>query len=138
MEVTMNQKQRIKTMRDMARKLRDVASVNSIGQFSELEDWIKTAERRHRNCCGGSSRYSQSVAVAVDYFLVRTFAHAFQDIREAQTKDEMLRCLQVRTDYLLALGIVARYADRFTSCIHVGELFEASEMIDYCQDIAGN
>ena len=92
------QKQKIQTVRDMSRQLRDVASVNSIGQFWEMENFIKQGERDHRKRNGGSGRYKQSVAVAVDYFLVRCFAHAFADIREAQTKEELLTCLQVRTD----------------------------------------
>lgn len=134
---TLAKKQRIQTVRDMARKLRDVASVNSIGQFWEMEDFIKRGERDHRKWNGGARRYSQSVAVAVDYFVVRCFAHAFRDIREAQTKEELLTCLQVRTDYLLAFAVLAGYSERFTSCIHVGELIEASEMVDYCNDIVG-
>ena len=127
---------RIKTVRDMAHKLRDIATVNSIYRFHEMEDIIKKQERQHRRGGFGSRSYSQSVPVAVDYFIVRTFAHAFQDIRECQTKEELLTCIQVRTDYLLALAIVAQYGDRFSSCIHIGELIEASEMLDYSEDIA--
>ena len=127
---------RIKTVRDMAQKLRDVATINSIYRFHEMEDIIKKQERQHRRGGFGSRSYSQSVPVAADYFIVRTFAHAFQDIRECQTKEDLLTCLMVRTDYLLALAIVAQYGDRFSSCINIGELIEASEMLDYSEDIA--
>jgi hypothetical protein len=127
---------RIKAVRDMAHKLRNVATVNSIYRFHEMEDLIKKQERQHRRGGFSSRGYSQSVPVAADYFIVRTFAHAFRDIRKCQTKEDLLTCLMVRTDYLLALAIVAQYGERFTSCIHIGELIEASEMLDYSEDIA--
>ena len=133
----LTQKQRIQTVRDMAEKMRDVASVNRIDQFFTMEYFIEKDERGHRQQCGGPSRYSQPVAVAVDYYIVRCFARAFADIQEAQTKEELLACLDTRIDHLLAFAVLAGYRERFTSSIDVRELIEASEMVDYGNDIVG-
>ena len=133
----MTKAQRIKTMREMADRLRYVCEVNSIYRITEMEDFIKGEERKHRRGYGGGRRYAASVPVAVDYFLVRCFADAFKVLRSAETVDDWRRRLCVRTDYLLALAIVADYEAVITSSVHVGELMAARDLVDYCADIAG-
>ena len=133
----MSRTKRIKEVRAMADKLRYACDAAGIHRMSELESVIKNQERQHRKFCGGSRRYAASVPVAVDYFLVRCFADAFKALRSAETADDLRRHLCVRTDYLLALAIVADYEAVITSSVHVGDLMAARDLVEYSADIAG-
>jgi hypothetical protein len=132
----MNRKQRIQTVRTMADRIRRVCDIRSIYCFRDMEALIRKQERHHRKGYG-SGGYRCSVAVAVDYFIVRCFSSAFQTIDNAVTADDMVKGIAgVRTDYLMALAIVARYRDELTASIHLGDLHEAADIIDYSDDIA--
>ena len=135
----LSKRQRIKTVREMADRLRYVCETKGIHRLGELDDVIRKQERHHRKPPPGMTplRYAESVPVAVDYFLVRCFADAFKVLRSAETAGDLRRNLSgVRTDYLLALAIVAAYEDEIASSIHVGDLIAARDLVDYSTDIA--
>ena len=132
----MSRTKRIKTVRQMADRLREVCETKGIHRLRELDDVIKRQERDHRKGFGGHRRYAASVPVAADYFLVRCFANAFEVLRSAETADDLRRRLCVRTDYLLALAIVADYEEAIASSIHVDDLMAARDLVDYSADLA--
>tara|TARA_Y100000114_G_scaffold140569_1_gene145554 strand:+ start:3448 stop:3855 length:408 start_codon:yes stop_codon:yes gene_type:complete len=132
----MTKAQKIKTVRAMADRIRYVCTCKGIHRFDEMERFIEEGEKRHRK--GSPRRYAQSKGVAVDYFIVRCFAEAFRLLDSKPSADELLKAMQVRTDYLLALVIVAGYRDDITSSIATGDLYEADDMLDYFTDIAGH
>mgnify|MGYP003147038026 FL=1 len=131
----MTRKQRIKTVRDMARRIRYTCDTQSIYRFRDIEDTIRKQERQHRKGYG-SGGYRESVAVAVDYFIVRCFADAFRVVRDTETARDVLDNLAVRLDYLMAISVVAQYEAEITSAVHVGDLMEAADILDYSDDIA--
>ena len=142
-------KHRIAAVRDMARKLRRFFDSQGSSRFSELEDLIRRQERRHRS--GYPGGYAESVAVATDYFLVRCFRDAFEVFQE---NDGMVpaNALTVRTDYLLAIALVAESSlhnplvrvmwmnkerrRNIEESIDLGELKHAETLLDYSADIA--
>jgi len=133
----MSRTKRIKTVRQMADRLREVCETRGIHRLRELDDVIKRQERDHRKGFGGHRRYAASVPVAVDYFLVRCFANAFEVLRSAETVEGLRRGFSgARTDYLLALAIVAAYEDEIASSIHVDDLMAARDLVDYSADLA--
>jgi hypothetical protein len=119
----------------MANRLREVCETRGIHRLRELDDVIKRQERDHRKWCNGR-HFTSSVPVAADYFLVRCFADAFKVLRSAETADDLRRHMCVRTDYLLALAIVAGFEEAIASRIDVGELMAARDLVDYSTDIA--
>jgi len=131
----MSRTKRIKTVREMANRLREVCQTKGVHRLRELDDVLKRQERDHRKFCDGR-RFAASVPVAVDYFLVRCFADAFKVLRSAETADDLRRHLCVRTDYLLALAIVADYEGEIASSIHVDDLMAARDLVDYSADLA--
>jgi hypothetical protein len=136
----LSKRQRIKTVREMADRLRYVCMTKGIHRLGELEDVIRKQERQHRKPPPGMTPrpYAESVPVAVDYFLVRCFADAFKVLRSAETVEGLRRDFGgARTDYLLALAIVAAYEDEIASSVHVGDLIAARDLVDYFTDIAG-
>jgi hypothetical protein len=143
-----SRKQRIAAVRDMARQLRYFFDSQGSYRFAELEDLIKKQERRHRS--GLRNGYAEPVAVAVDYFLVRCIWDAFQ-VFEKNDGAVPASALTVRTDYLLALALVAEWSlhnpvvralssmdDRrnIEQSIDLGELKHAATLLDYSDDIA--
>ena len=142
-------KHRIAAVRYMARQLRYFFDSQGSHRFDELEDLIKRQERRHRK--GYHGGYAESVAVAADYFIVKCFADAFE-VFEENDGSAPASALTVRTDYLLALALVAEwslhnprvrvlwmkdeYRRNLEEVIHLGELKHAATLLDYSADIA--
>jgi len=142
-------KHRIAAVREMARRLRDFFGSEGSSRFHELEDLIKRNERHHRK--GYPGGYAESVAVTVDYFLVRCIWSAFEAFQEYDG-DLPANALTVRTDYLLAIALVAEFSlhnplvralwmtearrRNIEESIDLGELEHAANLIDYCDDIA--
>ena len=141
-------KHRIAAVRDMARQLRSFFDSNESYRIFELEDIIKRQERRHRS--GYPGGYAESVAVTVDYFLVQCIWDAFR-VFEENDGAVPVQTLSVRTDYLLALALVAEWSlynpllralssmdDRrnIEQSIDLGELKHAATLLDYSADIA--
>ena len=141
-------KHRIAAVRDMARKIRRFFDSTRANRFDELEALIKQQERRHRK--GYPGDFAESVAVAADYFIVKCFADAFDVFQE---NDGMVpaNALTVRTDYLLAIALVAEFSlynplvrvlsnmdERRTieQSVNLGELKHAATLLDYSDDIA--
>lgn len=139
---------RILYVRQMAAKLRYFFDSQGSHRFGEFEDLIKKQERRHRK--GYPGGYAESVAVAADYFIVKCFAEAFE-VFEENDGSVPASALGVRTDYLLALAMVAEWSlhnpllrvlssmdDRRTieQSIDLGELKLAATLLDYSADIA--
>jgi len=133
----------------MARKLRRFFDSQVSDRFDELEDLIKRQERRHRRSYPGG--YAESVAVTVDYFIVKCFADAFE-VFEKNDGSVPANALTVRADYLLAIALVAEYSlhnplvralwmtnerrRNIEEFIHLGELKHAATLLDYSADIA--
>jgi hypothetical protein len=137
----------------MARQIRSFFDSQGSHRFDELEDLIKRQERRHRS--GYPGGYAESVAVTADYFIVKCFADAFE-VFEKNDGAVPASALTVRTDYLLALALVAEHSlhnplvrAMFTmkelnmgrrrnleAVIHLGELKHAATLLDYSADIA--
>jgi hypothetical protein len=146
---TSPRKHRIAAVREMARKVRNFCDSLGIHRFAELETHIKRQERHHRS--GYPGGYAESVAVAADYFIVQCFERAFEVLEDNEGKVPAMN-LDVRTDYLLALSIVAGNSKhnailgalsnlgeerRFIeSRVHLGELKHAATLLDYSADIA--
>ena len=145
---TSPRKHRIAAVRDMARQLRYFFDSQGSYRIFELEDLIKRQERRHRS--GYPGGYAESVAVTVDYFLVRCIWDAFK-VFEENDGSVPVQTLSVRTDYLLALALVAEWSlhnpllralssmdDRrnIEQSIDLGELKHAATLLDYSADIA--
>ena len=142
-------KHRIAAVRDMARQIRSFFDSQGSHRFDELEDLIKRQERRHRS--GYPGGYAESVAVTVDYFIVKCFAEAFE-VFEENDGSAPASALTVRTDYLLALALVAEHSlhnplvralwmmnerrRNMEEVIHLGELKHAATLLDYSADIA--
>lgn len=142
-------KHRIAAVRDMARQLRRFFDSQGSHRFTELEDLIKRQERHHRR--GYPGGYAESVAVTVDYFLVRCIWDAFKVFQENDGAVPV-QTLSVRTDYLLALALVAEwslhnplvrvlwmkdeYRRNIEEVINLGELKHAATLLDYSADIA--
>ena len=145
---TSPRKHRIAAVRDMARQLRAFFDSQGSYRIFEHEDLIKRQERRHRS--GYPGGYAESVAVTVDYFLVRCIWDAF-NVFEENDGAVPVQTLSVRTDYLLALALVAEWSlhnpvlrtlssmdDRrnIEQSIDLGELKHAATLLDYSADIA--
>ena len=92
---TSPRKHRIAAVRDMARQLRYFFDSQGSYRIFELEDLIKRQERRHRS--GYPGGYAESVAVTVDYFLVRCIWDAFK-VFEAPLGDQGQGQQVVRAD----------------------------------------
>lgn len=132
----MNKKQRIKIVRDIAQRIRWECGAQSVYRFRDLEDIIRKQERQHRKGHGPGG-YSETVAVAVDYFIVRCFANAFRVARDTETARDVLDNLGVRLDYLIAIAIVADHEDMIARVVSVDDLLESADILDYSDDIAG-
>ena len=145
---TSPRKHRIAAVRDMARQIRSFFDSQGSHRFAELEDLIKRQERRHRS--GYPGGYAESVAVTADYFIVKCFAEAFE-VFEENDGAVPASALGVRTDYLLAIAMVAEWSlhnplvrvlwmrnerRNIEEVIHLGELKHAATLLDYSADIA--
>jgi len=141
-------KHRLAAVRDMARQLRNFFGSTRTNRFYEFEALIKQQERRHRK--GYPGGYAESVAVAADYFVVKCFADAFE-VFEKNDGVAPAKALTVRTDYLLAIALVAEFSlynplvlvlsnmdERRTieQSVDLGELKHAATLLDYSDDIA--
>lgn len=134
---------RIRNMRSFAARLRWSLESNGCHRLGELDDVIARQERHHRKSFGPRS-YRASVPAATDYFLIRCLAWAMNHVKPTGEHSPAtgiipVTSLDVRTDYLIALAIVARHGDHLHSAgFTAAELATAAELVDYSTDIAGN
>ena len=135
---TTTKKSRLLSMRQQAQELRDFFDCRSGYQFFELERVIKEGERRHRRFAGGAGRpRGQSVAVAVDYFVIRTLDYAFDWHGTGSEKSKIRKISGVRTDYLIAISLVGQFRSELEEAGFTrAKLARAAELVDYCSDIA--
>ena len=134
---------RLRNMRNFATRLRWSLESNGCHRVGELDNIITRQERQHRKGFGPRS-YRASVPATADYFFIRCISWAMNHVKPTgehspSTGIIPVTSLDVRTDYLIALAIVARHGDHLHSAgFTATERAAAAELVDYSTDIAGN
>ena len=129
-----SRKARLAALRSAADEVRYLSSSAGIYNLSELEEVIARQERLHRS----GRRFSCSVPVAVDYFLIRVLSHAAELLSGRSAKKLTAGLAGARTDYLIGFSIYARYRSEFQEAGFTrANLSKLAELADYCDDIAG-
>ena len=129
---------RIAAVREVANLIREAANCRGMRQLWDIEEIVTKQERRHRKgrSSYSGSRYSESVPVAVDYFLIRTLAHAADTVGRSG-KDIARRLGGARQDYLVAFSLYAAHKGTFKSMgLTRARLEHLACLVDYVRDIA--